>query len=217
MCHCLCVHVCTCVLGSGGRLERTSPSSPECTLHRLGASPVLFQTIFSPVVEPYSSQKWQASLCSHAGASIPVLTHCFSACEQRKAQRGAIEAPSRHMWICVLHVRTLERALPHLRKRGGGGWQLGEASTSSQRRRFRCCRRGAEAGAGSSNGTAPRLPSHGPPTHKDVLTMQRGTSTGSSNHSAATQWTTRQGRSVWSRAHEVRKRAHGQYGDNSLS
>jgi hypothetical protein len=121
VCHCLCVHVCTCVLGSGGRLERTSPSSPECTLHRLGASPVLFQTIFSPVVEPYSSQKWQASLCSHAGASIPVLTHCFSACEQRKAQRGAIEAPSRHMWICVLHVRTLERALPHLRKRGGGG------------------------------------------------------------------------------------------------
>ena len=102
--HGLCVQVCTCacVLACGGRLGRTSPSSPECTLHRLGASPAHLQTIFAPVVERYSSQK-HAPLCSHAGASMP--THCSSARERhgkRKGTRGANEVLTQQMWICVL-------------------------------------------------------------------------------------------------------------------
>lgn len=148
---CASVHlrICACVLACGGRLGRTNPSSPECTLHRQGASPAHLQTIFAPVVERYSSQK-HASLCSHAGASMP--THCSSARERhgkRKGTRGAIEVLTQHMWICVL-THTGKGTDTSTRATGWGATlQLGDASgsTSTQGRRYRtyyrCCRRGA--------------------------------------------------------------------------
>ena len=57
--------------------------------------------------------------------------------------------------------------------------RAGSGPSSEEQRRYRCFRRGEDSLR--SNGVAPRLPSHGPPTHwhKDVLTMQRGTSAGS--------------------------------------
>jgi hypothetical protein len=154
---CASVHlrICACVLACGGRLGRTNPSSLECTLHRQGASPAHLQTIFAPVVERYSSQK-HASLCSHAGASMP--THCSSARERqgkRKGTRGAIEVLTQHMWICVL-THTGKGADRYTRATGWGATlQLGMPPNPLQRRGDGTRASGAVRGRDRLGATAP--------------------------------------------------------------